>query len=99
MNIRFLRVAQKELDDAVEWYNHKAPDLGIRLLDEMNKSLKRISSYPHSCAEIENDIRRCLMNRFPYGLIYCIDDDKETIVIIAVAHLHRKPGYWHERDF
>lgn len=97
MNIRFLKSAQKELDNAVEWYNQKSPDLGFKFLSEVNISLKRIASYPESCAEIEEDIRRCVVRRFPYGLIYGVDENKHFIVIIAVAHLHRKPGYWNNR--
>lgn len=97
MNIRFLTVAQKELDEAVEWYNQQAPDLGIKFLGQVNVSLSRITDYPYSCAEIESDIRRCLVNRFPYGLIYRPDEDKKFIVLIAVAHLHRRPRYWHDR--
>lgn len=97
MNVRFLKVAQMELDEAVEWYNHKAPGLGMRFLDEVNKSLRRIAAYPFSCAKIKEGFRRCLVNRFPYGLIYRTDDDNGTIVIVAVAHSHRRPGYWHGR--
>jgi len=95
MNIRFLSVAQVELDEAVEWYNQQSQDLGLRLLGEVNLALSRISNYPYSCMEIESDIRRCLLNKFPYGLIYSLDEN--SIVIIAVAHLHRKSRYWYER--
>jgi len=94
-NIRFLREASQELDEAVEWYNYQSPGLGMRFLDEADKALKRISFYPYSCAEIEDGIRRCLVSRFPYGLIYGIDEG--MIVIIAVAHLHRRPRYWSGR--
>ena len=97
MNIRFLTVARKELDKAVEWYNQQSPDLGMRFLGEVNVSLSRISEYPYSCAEIAPNIRRYLVNKFPYGVIYRPVEDEELIVIIAVAHLHRRPGYWQYR--
>jgi hypothetical protein len=48
-----------------------------------------------SCPEIEPGIRRCRLARFSYGLIYGVDG--ETIVIVAVAHLHRRPRYWIDR--
>ena len=41
------------------------------------------------------DVRRCLVRRFPYGIIYGIEED--TIVVVSFAHLHRKPFYWIER--
>ncbi|MEE4354911.1 MAG: type II toxin-antitoxin system RelE/ParE family toxin [Desulfococcaceae bacterium] len=94
-NIRFLRKASQELDEAVEWYNQQSSGLGIKFLDEVDKGLRRISIYPYSCVEIEDNIRRCLVSRFPYGLIYGMDEG--MIVIIAVAHLHRRPRYWSRR--
>ena len=95
MKIRFLSISQKELDDAVAWYEQQSERLGIRFLDEIDHSLKRIKSFPRSCAEIEPGFRRCLVRRFPYGIIYGIDRDE--IVVVAVAHLHREPNYWLDR--
>ena len=45
--------------------------------------------------EIEPGVRRCLLARFPYGLIYGLDG--EMLVVVAVAHLHREPRYWVDR--
>jgi len=44
---------------------------------------------------IDSTIRRCLIKRFPYSILYGINVD--MIVIIAIAHLHRKPNYWQGR--
>ncbi len=96
MKIRISRLAQKEIDDAVAWYEDQSPGLGIRFLDEFDRSVRRIVTYPQSCKEIEPGLRRCLLSRYPFGIIYGIDD--ETIVIVAVAHLHREPRYWIDRN-
>jgi len=95
MNLRFLRLAQKELDDSFLWYDSQLVGLGNEFLDEIDIAVRRIQAYPESCELIEDGLRRCLINRFPYGIIYGIDEDK--IIIVAIAHLHRKPQYWHER--
>ena len=95
MNIRIVKPAQNEIDDAVSWYDSQSAGLGTRFLDELDRSIRRIVSYPFSCLEIEPNIRRCLLTRFPYGIIYGIDSN--TIIVIAVAHLHRKPRYWVDR--
>jgi hypothetical protein len=95
VKITFLAPAQKELDDAVAWYNEQAAGLGLEFLDELDRTVRRALAFPTSCPEIEPGIRRCLLARFPFGLIYGIDD--ETIVVIAVAHLHRRPRYWIDR--
>ena len=95
MKLRFLILAQRELDDAVAWYNEQAAGLGQEFLDELDRVVRRAVTFPMSCPEIEPGVRRCLLARFPYGLIYGVDG--ETLVVVAVAHLHREPRYWVDR--
>jgi plasmid stabilization system protein ParE len=95
VKIVFLAPAQRELDDAVAWYNRQAAGLGRELLDEFDRAIRRAVAFPSSGLEIEPGIRRCRLARFPYGIIYGLDD--ETLVVIAVAHLHRRPRYWVDR--
>lgn len=89
MKVRFLTLAQQELDDAVDWYNEQADNLRKELLDELDRAVSRSVAFPMSCPEIEPGLRRCLLARFPYGLVYSLEGD--TIVVVAVAHLHREP--------
>jgi plasmid stabilization system protein ParE len=95
MKIEFLELAQTELDQAFEWYETQQKDLGVQFLNEFDSAVRRIITYPESYILIEKDVRRCLVKRFPYGILYGKDDDK--IIVIAVAHLHRKPDYWIDR--
>ncbi|MBU0702080.1 type II toxin-antitoxin system RelE/ParE family toxin [bacterium] len=95
MKISLLPLAQIELDDAFSWYEEQVVGLGYEFLDEFDQSVRLIASFPELFEQIEMGVRRCLINRFPYGIIYGIDSDK--IVIIAVAHLKRKPNYWIKR--
>jgi plasmid stabilization system protein ParE len=96
MNVRFLKPAQSEVDDAVIWYDSQSPGLSTEFLDDLDRAIRRIAAFPLSCAEVEPDLRRCLLSRFPYGLIYGIDSG--TIIVVAVAHLHREPRYWIHRS-
>ena len=95
MKVRFLKPAQSEVDDAVAWYNSQSRGLGIQFLDDIDRTIRRIAAYPLSSVEIEQGLRRCLLSRFPYGIIYGIDS--KTIIVVAVAHLHREPRYWIDR--
>ncbi|MDO8520035.1 MAG: type II toxin-antitoxin system RelE/ParE family toxin [Deltaproteobacteria bacterium] len=95
MRIDFLLPAQWEVDDAVVWYNEQSPKLGIEFLDELDRVIKRIALFPESGTSVGQDIRRCLLSRFPYGVFYSHEDG--TLLIIAVAHLHRRPHYWVDR--
>lgn len=95
MKVRFLKPAQSELDDAVAWYDSQSRNLGTQFLDDLDRTVRRIVAYPLANAKIEEELRRCLLSRFPYGIIYGIDS--ATVIVIAVAHLHREPRYWINR--
>ena len=70
MKIRFLSLAYQELDDAVAWYNQQADGLGLDFLDELDRAVRRAAAFPLSCPEIDPGLRRCLLARFPYGVVY-----------------------------
>ncbi len=95
MKVVFLAPAQTELDEAVDWYNRQAAGLGRELLDELDRAVRRALAFPLSYPEVERGLRRCRLARFPYGVIYGVDGD--NFVVVAVAHLHRRPRYWIDR--
>ena len=95
MKVRFLKLAQSEADDAFAWYDSQTSGLGTQFLDDLDRTIRRIAAFPLACPEIDSDIRRCLLARFPYGIVYGVDN--ETIIVVAVAHLHREPRYWIDR--
>jgi len=79
MKFYFHPDAKEEFDGAVEFY----------------ATIARIIQYPDAWSKLSKNSHRCLVSRFPYGLIYQIKS--HNLRIIAVAHLHRRPGYWKER--
>ncbi len=95
MRISLLPLAQKELDEAFSWYEEQAIGLGYDFLDEFDQAVRLIASFEECFEQIDDDVRRCLINRFPFAIIYGIDGEK--IVIVAVAHLKRQPNYWLKR--
>ena len=95
MRIRFLEIAQIELDDAIEYYNYEIPGLGDAFLTEVLNTLDRIGKYPEAWQPSSKRTRRCQTRRFPYGIMYQIR--KDEILVVAIANLHRKPDYWKDR--
>ncbi len=95
MKVIFSRYAKSELDDATYYYEYELQGLGKSFRTEIRKAAKRIAVYPKSWAIEKGEIRKCLLHKFPYKLLYSIE--KDHIFIIAVAHQHRKPDYWVER--
>lgn len=96
MRVRFLDTAEAELHEAIDWYEAQAPGLGDAFLLEVVVAVERIVAFPEAWQSLGDDVRRCRLARFPYGLIYAIED--RELLILAVAHLHRKPQYWRDRS-
>ena len=96
MKIFILSVAEKELTDAVEYYNDQCPGLGYEFAAEVKRALDRIALFPEVWQIFSNRSRRCLLDRFPYGVLYRVDND--TIRVGALIHLRRDQNHWHKRS-
>lgn len=95
MRFTFHPEAETEFDQAVAYYEHRQNGLGLELADEVLATIARILDYPQAGSLFSKNTRRCLTNRFPYGIIYQMH--MNIVQIIAVAHLSRRPGYWEDR--
>ena len=95
MKIVFDKLAQLELDDALEYYELEAPGLGKRFKVEVKSGIRRIHEYPDAWTKEKNDVRRYYLHKFPYKILYSIEED--YIYVIAIAHCHRRPDYWIDR--
>jgi plasmid stabilization system protein ParE len=98
MKVKFLRLAQAELDDAIHFYESEQNGLGARFRGEVFSSISRIIEFPAAYPIFGKRTRRCLTAKFPYGIIYHYDSVEEEVLIIALAHLHRQPEYWVSRE-
>jgi plasmid stabilization system protein ParE len=96
MRVIFTRIARQELDDAVRYYELEYSGLGHRFKEEVRKATLRIAEYPRAWSLERGDVRKFLLHKFPYKLMYSVEED--YILIIAVAHQHRKPDYWVDKD-
>ena len=96
VKVIFSKYAKLELNDATNFYELEFEGLGQVFKEEVSKSIKRITQYPEAWSVERGDIRKCLLYKFPYKLLYSIE--KDHIFIIAVAHQHRKPDYWIDRE-
>ena len=95
MRVRFLEPARQELDKTISYYNTELAGLGEAFLLEVLSAIERIRHYPKAWHPLSENTRRCQLKRFPYGLIYATDETE--VLILAVANLHRRPGYWRNR--
>jgi len=95
MRIRFAEAAKDELNDACDWYERQQSGLGLRFRGDVREAALRIAGAPLLFPVELEEVRRYVMNRFPYTLRYVLRDDE--VWIMAVSHQHRHPDYWVER--
>jgi len=91
----FLPEADKEMYEAARYYEFQASGLGMDYLSEVERAVASIAESPMAWPKIEGELRRRLVQRFPFGILYYIES--EETVIVAVSHLRRRPGYWQNR--
>jgi hypothetical protein len=96
MSFEFHQEAEEELVYAVSYYEGLEQGLGLDFSREVHASIQSVVEYPKLWPSIDREIRRCLVHRFPFGVLYSIESS--GIFIVAVMHLHRDPDYWKQRD-
>lgn len=97
MTIDVLSTAARELAKAVAWYDSQQFGLGRDLINEAQAAVERLRPDPASWPEIVRHFRRVPLQRFPYSIIFRIDERNDRIVIVAFAHASRRPAYWKRR--
>ena len=95
MRVKFTRLAASEAREARAYYEQKQEELGARFSSELRSALARIKRLPMAWPECEPNVRRTLLNRFPYHLHYTIEDD--AVVVLGIYHARRAPIAWRER--
>jgi len=94
--IRFDPAAKRELNEAAEFYDAEDPGLGGAFLDAVERAFKQIQAFPKSSPISLAPLRTKVLSAFPFSVIYWVTDD--AIIVLAVAHHRRRPGYWRGRE-
>ena len=87
--------AEAEFEDASLFYDSRMPGLGKSFAAEVERTIALIREFPDAGSPAVLTRRRVLVARFPYSVVYRRDPD--SIVIVAVVHQRRRPGYWRRR--
>jgi plasmid stabilization system protein ParE len=95
MTYSFHPDAEVEFNEAIDWYEARESGLGLDFASQVHAAIQRAIAFPLAWQEMGNEIRRALVHRFPYGVLYVPERDR--MLIIAVMHLHRQPDYWKNR--
>ncbi len=95
MRILVLSIAEEEFAEAVDYYNEQRPGLGFEFAAEVQRTFERVRRLPKAWPVFSSRARRCLTDRFPFGVLYEVRDD--CILVGAIMHLKRDPKCWKER--
>ncbi|MBU0479617.1 MAG: type II toxin-antitoxin system RelE/ParE family toxin [Proteobacteria bacterium] len=96
MNYYFHPEALQEYSAATRYYAEILPSLAVNFVSQIENGINQILLHPQAWQPLEEDVRRCLVKRFPFGIYYTIEED-DVILIQAIMHLSRAPGYWKGR--
>ena len=95
MKLRQLSAATDELRDALSWYRQRNPRAAELLWIRVQEARHSVMLFPEAAPLIGPGLRRFILSGFPYDMIYAVHDSE--IVILAIAHHSRRPGYWRTR--
>lgn len=87
--------ALTEYSQAVEFYAERNKELAQDFIDSVESAIFKVIEFPRRCPVIKGTVRRCLTRKFPYAVLYAIEED--YILIVAVMHGSKKPEYWQQR--
>lgn len=90
------RIAQEEFDDAFDWYEKQQKGLGVQFADRVRETFTQISARPEIHPTVLRDVRRALVRRFPYSVIYRLRND--CVIVLGVFHHRRDPRRWQGRS-
>lgn len=93
--VSFHPLAEQELNEAASYYDAANPGLGATFLDEVERAVKQILEHPEASPLVNRLVRRKLVRRFPYSVMYAIHAD--SIRMLAIANQKRRPFYWRGR--
>ena len=91
----FNGLALQELREAATFYSQESPKLGEAFLKEVERALSQLREFPNSCPLVSRTVRKKVLRRFPYKILYSLHSNE--IRILAIAHQKRRPFYWRGR--
>jgi toxin ParE1/3/4 len=97
LQARFLAAAVREVEHAVDHYQqHGGKALGERFLVQLQAVIDLIAAHPELGVPTSHGLRQLRLKRFPFSAVYGLRG--QVLVIVAIAHHRRKPGYWAHRQ-
>jgi toxin ParE1/3/4 len=95
MQLHFFEEANDEAEEARRWYRDRSETAEAAFLRELDHAVELVVEAPHRWPRYISSTRRYVFPRYPYSLVYFLEND--VVNVVAVAHENRRPGYWRKR--
>lgn len=95
--LKVLPEAKTDIAEIVEWYNNEQRGLGKRFFESLKLKLEFVRKNPHHWQIGYRDVRSVLIDKFPYQILFWIDDSVNSIIVFAITHTSRNPKIWKNR--
>lgn len=93
--VDFLSGARLDFDVSFDWYAAQSTVAADRFSMAIESALSRIAEFPNQFARIDARHRECVVKRFPFRIVF--REEEKRVLIVAIAHAKRRPGYWRAR--
>jgi plasmid stabilization system protein ParE len=94
--VDYLPGARRDFDESFDWYAERSTQAAIRFVSAVDAALAAVAKDPMRFAAIDAIHRECPAKKFPFRIVYRLTQDR--VVVVAVAHAKRRPGYWKARE-
>ena len=95
---RFLEIhpaALAEAEEAARYYAERSPRAAVAFAAELDAAIAEIERAPHALLQHVHGTHRILLRRYPFAIVFRLEEQR--ILIVAIAHGNRRPGYWAKR--
>jgi plasmid stabilization system protein ParE len=96
MLIEYLPGARFDFDESFDWYTERSTQAAARFAEAIDAALQKIVASPTMYASLDGLHRECPLKKFPFRIVYRIAENR--VIVVAVAHAKRRPGYWKNRE-
>jgi len=93
--VGFHSAAADEVAAAKEWYRERSEVAASAFIAELDRAMNLVAVSPERWSEHTHGTRQAVMRRFPFSIVCHVESS--TVMIVAVAHARRLPGYWQNR--
>jgi toxin ParE1/3/4 len=93
--VQFHPAAREEFREAVRWYRARSDIASAEFRMAVTNAVREIAKKPHRWPKYLHGTRRFILGRFPLSVVYL--DDSDSVIIVAIVHSKRRPGYWRTR--